>query len=205
MVVVGVQRLAGGAGAFNRKADLQRFVVAQALGEAHDDVLNQAQAYCDDGQDNQERGRILAEDDSGERTSRVFCRSASWTQCVLLVRCLLHGQEHSKTTEAMRMGCMEPMRQHLRRLTHQTRAHPRQVVQCLAAQCSREACWRSACSGKTRRRHLSYFQCLRAASAGLSFSMLWKHNPCPLTLRQCLLLHPTNRGHHHRHQTWSRP
>ena len=67
----------GGAGAFNRKADLQRFVVAQALGEAHDDVLNQAQAYCDDGQDNQERGRILAEDDSGERTSRVFCRSAS--------------------------------------------------------------------------------------------------------------------------------
>jgi len=81
VVVVGVQRLAGGAGAFNRKADchtdLQRFVVAQALGEAHNDVLNQAQAYCDDGQDNQERGRILAEDDSGERTSRVFCRSAS--------------------------------------------------------------------------------------------------------------------------------
>jgi len=67
----------GGAGAFDRKADLQRFVVAQALGEAQDGVLNQAQAYCDDGQDNQERGRIVAEDESGERTSRVSCRSAS--------------------------------------------------------------------------------------------------------------------------------
>jgi len=102
VVVVGVQRLTGGAGAFNRKADchtdLQRFVVAQALGEAHNDVLNQAQAYCDDGQDNQERGRILAEDDSGERTSRVFADLL--VGCVLLVRCLLHGQEHSKTTEA---------------------------------------------------------------------------------------------------------